>query len=125
MVRDPRSETDEPELQVVLETLEDRACRTMISSMEEPVTANELSERCEIPLSTTYRKLDSMTDSTLIEELTEIRSDGRHTTRYRIGFEEVSLALDDDREFDLAIARPSRTADERLAYLWSEVKKEV
>jgi DNA-binding transcriptional ArsR family regulator len=125
MVRDPFATEGAPDVEDVLDALHDEDCRRIIRSLEEPMTANDVSDACEIPLSTTYRKLDTMTEATLLEELTEIRPDGRHTTRYRIAFEEVLLFLEDDRSLELAVSRPARTADERLGYLWSEVRKGV
>lgn len=125
MVRDPFEEEETPELQELLDALSDPDCRTIITAIEEPMTANELSEACEIPQSTTYRKLDLLSDASLLEELTEIRKDGRHTTRYDVAFQDVNLALSEQRELELEITRPKRTADERLADMWSEVQKEL
>ncbi|WP_122089560.1 helix-turn-helix domain-containing protein [Halalkalicoccus subterraneus] len=123
MVRDPFAEGTEPELTTVLEALCDDDCREIAETVESAMTASELSEACDVPLSTTYRKLDTMTEATLLEESIEIRADGRHTSRYRLAFEEVLLSIDEDRRFELTITRPARTADERLASLWSEVKE--
>lgn len=125
MVRDPFEAEEPPPLQELLDALSDPDCRLLIQSIDEPMTASELSERCDIPQSTTYRKLDLLSEATLLEERTEIRQDGRHTTRYDVAFRNVDLSLDDDREFQLEITRPKRTADERLAEMWSEVQKEV
>lgn len=125
MVRDPFAKEDEPEIETVLEALCDEDCRTIIHRLEKPMTASDVSDTCDIPLSTTYRKLDTMADATLLEELTEIRADGRHTTRYRLGFDELLLAVEEDRTLDLRISRPARSADERLEQLWSEVRKGV
>lgn len=125
MVRDPFATEEAPGVEDVLDALHDEDCRRIIRSLEEPMTASDVSEDCDIPLSTTYRKLDAMAEATLLEEVTEIRSDGRHTTRYRIGFEEVLLFLEDDRSLGLSVSRPARTADERLEQLWSEVRRGV
>lgn len=125
MVRDPFEDSDEPDLDELLDTLSDPDCRTLVSAIDEPMTAAELSEACDIPQSTTYRKLDRLSDATLLEEVTEIRSDGRHTTRYVVAFEDLEVSLTEDREFAIEITRPKRTADERLADMWSEVQKEV
>lgn len=125
MVRDPFEDDDPPALSDVLEALSDPDCRTIIESINEPMTAGELSEACEIPQSTTYRKLDLLSDATLLEEQTEIRTDGRHTTRYELAFEDVNVAVGENRSLELEITRPARTADERLADMWSEVQKEL
>lgn len=112
-------------MQAVLDALDDPACRAIVQALEEPKTAGELSEECDVPLSTTYRKLDLLTEASLLEEQTEIRSDGHHTTRYVLGVDSVELTLTDDREFEVEIVRPPRSAEERLAHLWSEVQKET
>lgn len=125
MVRDPLSGDDSPDLQSVLDALDDADCRTIIRHLDEPKTATEVSEECDIPMSTTYRKLDLLTDASLLVEGTEIRPDGHHATRYELDFETVSLGLTETNDLEVSIDRPARTADERLASLWGEVRKET
>jgi DNA-binding transcriptional ArsR family regulator len=105
--------------------LDDPDCREIIQHLDEPMTASELNSLCDIPQSTLYRKLELLTDSTLVEESTEIRRDGHHASRYAVAFEEITLSLEDDQSLSVTIERPARTADERLAELWSEVRKET
>ncbi|MFB6107727.1 MAG: helix-turn-helix domain-containing protein [Haloplanus sp.] len=125
MVRDPLGDEDAPDLQSVLDALDDDDCRTIIRHLDEPMTATEVSEECDIPMSTTYRKLDLLTDASLLAEGTEIRPDGHHTTHYTLDFEEVHIGLTDDQELEVTIGRPVRTAEERLASMWGEVRKET
>jgi len=125
MVRDPLSGDSPPDLQSVLDALDDADCRTIIKHLDEPMTATEVSEECDIPMSTTYRKLDLLTEASLLAEGTEIRPDGHHATRYELDFDAVAIGLTEDREIEVAIDRPARTADERLASLWGEVRKET
>jgi len=125
MVRDPLSGDDPPDLQSVLDALDDPDCRTIIEHLDEPMTASEVSEECEIPMSTTYRKLDLLTEASLLIEGTEIRSDGHHATRYRLDFETVEIGLTEEHILDVSVGRPSQTADERLASIWGEVRKET
>jgi DNA-binding transcriptional ArsR family regulator len=125
MVRDPFADEGGPGLQSVLDALDDPDCRSIVRAIEEPMTADEISEAADVPLSTTYRKLDLLTEASLLEEGTEIRADGQHASRYAVSFEEVVIALAEDREFEVEISRSPRTADERLADLWSEVRKET
>ncbi|MFB6137751.1 MAG: helix-turn-helix domain-containing protein [Halobacteriaceae archaeon] len=124
MVRDPFA-AEAPALEDVLDALDDADCRAIIEALEEPMTANELSEATDVPLSTMYRKLELLTDASLLEERIDIRSDGRHTTRYALAFEEVRIALDEDRAVDVAIKRRAAAPEERLSELWSEVRKET
>ncbi|MFB6299596.1 MAG: ArsR/SmtB family transcription factor [Halobacteriales archaeon] len=125
MVRDPFGQDETPDLQEILDALDDPDCRRIVKHLKEPMTASEISDSCDVPLSTTYRKLDLLSEASLLEEQTELRPDGQHATRYRVAFEEVSIAIDEDRTFEVAISRPPQTADERLASLWSEVRKET
>lgn len=127
MARDPSGVVGEPEpeLDLVLDALEDTDCRRIVRQLDEPMTAQEVSEVTDIPQSTAYRKLDLLSDATIVDEVTEIRQDGHHTTRYLVDFDEVRIALDEGREFEVEIARPARSPDEQLARLWSEVRKET
>ncbi len=125
MVRDPLSAESVPSAPELCAALDDPDCREIIRELEEPMTAAELGERCDIPQSTLYRKLELLSEATLLEESTEIRRDGHHASKYSIAFEEIRLTLEDDRSLAVAIERPARTADERLAELWSEVRKET
>lgn len=124
MVRDPLAD-DDPELESVLEALHDEDCRKIVAVLSEPMTADKIAEATDIPLSTTYRKLDKLTEASLLEEGVEIRSDGQHASRYVVAFDEVAIALSEDNEFGVDISRRPRSADERLAELWSEVRKET
>lgn len=125
MVRDPITSESTPSAEEICSALDDPDCREIIRNLEEPMTASELTNRCEIPQSTLYRKLELLTDSTLLEESTEIRQDGHHASKYAVAFDEITLTLDEDRSLAVQIERPARTADERLAELWSEVRKET
>lgn len=124
MARD-RSTVEPDELQSVLNALDDTDARTIIQSLEEPMTASEISERCDIPLSTTYRKLDLLTDAALLTEGTAIRADGHHATTYEVAFEAVRVLLTETRDFEVEIEGGERAPDERLAEIWSKVRRET
>ena len=123
-MREPGDE-NVPDLQSVLDALDDPDCRTIVERLTEPMTANEVSEAADVPLSTTYRKLDLLTEASILKERTEIREGGHHTTKYVLDFEAVQIALSEDQEFEVSFTRPARSADERLSKLWSEVRKET
>ncbi|AEM57551.1 MULTISPECIES: helix-turn-helix domain-containing protein [Haloarcula] len=125
MVRDPFADEETPELQTVLDALDDEDCRAIVSVLEEPLTASEISDRSGVPLSTTYRKLELLTESSLLYEGVEVRSDGQHASRYAIDFEEVVISLDEELSLTVDISHRARTPDQRLENLWSEVRKET
>lgn len=124
MVRDPFVD-DSPELETVLDALDDEDCRAIVSILDEPMTASEISDESGVPLSTTYRKLELLTESSLLHEGVEVRADGQHASRYAIDFEEVVIALNENRELAVDIAHRARSPDQRLETLWSEVRKET
>lgn len=123
MVRDPFAPEAAPALQDVLDALDDPDCRRLVRRLGEPGTARELSEACDMPLSTTYRKLELLSDASLVDERTQVRAGGHHTTQFVLDFEAVTISLDEDRSFEVAIRRPARAPEERLARLWSEVRR--
>ena len=89
------------------------------------MTASEVSEACDIPMSTTYRKLDLLSEASLLAEGTQVRSDGHHATQYRLAFDSVTFGLTEARTLSVTIGRPARSAEERLASLWGEVRRET
>lgn len=127
MVRDPSIGDEEPEVDEVLGTLGDDATRAIIEELSEPMTANQLSEACGIPLSTMYRKLDRLSEASLVAESTEIRRSGQHTTRYSLDFETITVELSEDHDLDATIERPPREvgADRRLEQLWAQLREET
>lgn len=125
MVRDRLADEDDPDVDTVLDALHDDDCQVILSQLTEPRTARELLERCEIPRSTLYRKLDRLADATLVRESTEIRKDGTHANRYELDFESVVVTRDDDAKIGIEIERPAERADERLAELWADVRREL
>ena len=127
MVRDPSGRDNEYLSDDVLETLGDEPTRRIIETLSEPMTANELSEACDIPLSTMYRKLETLTDASLVAESTKIQQGGQHTTRYELDFTEISVLLSEDHDLTADIDRPSRdsTADQRLEELWAQIREET
>jgi DNA-binding transcriptional ArsR family regulator len=125
MVRDPFADEVSPALEDVLDALDDEDCRQIVSVLDEPMTASDIADESGVPLSTTYRKLELLTEASLLHEGVEVRPDGQHASRYSVSFEDVVISLDEQRTFEVEISRRAQTPDERLANLWSEVRKET
>ncbi|KAB1189281.1 MULTISPECIES: helix-turn-helix domain-containing protein [Haloferax] len=90
----------------VLDALSDRACRRILTTVQgrsEPMTAQELSVACDIPLSTTYRKLERLSDARLLEETLQLRMNGTHTHQYRSDVESVTVSLDEETGLEVDI----------------------
>jgi len=89
----------------VLEALEDRRCRRILHELyREPATAREISRACDIPLSTTYRKLKLLQETSLVETATRIREDGSHAREYSVTFDRVVVDLEGERGFTTRLA---------------------
>lgn len=117
MARPPSEEA--PSLQPVLEALDDEDCRAILRATSEPMTAPELSDACDVPRSTVYRKLELLTDASLLRERETITPGGGRTTEYERDVDDVTISVGD--ELSVSIDRPSRDADERLADIWSKL----
>jgi DNA-binding transcriptional ArsR family regulator len=116
---------DEPDPDDVFQALEDRTCREIITELDEPKTVAEIAESCEIPLSTTYRKVERLDKASLVTQRTEIRHEGHHRARYRVNFATIIVLLSQDHSLELEIERPRSDPKEGLVTLWSELRRET
>lgn len=123
--RNPAYGDTGPAVGDVLKALDDDACRTILADLSEPMTANDLSDSCDIPKSTLYRKLDLLSEAALVHERIEVGADGGRTTRYERDFSAVTISIEDDDSFSVSVDREGRSADERLAELWSDMGEEL
>lgn len=98
--------TGDADLQAVLDALGDPDCRAILQAVgPAALTASECSDACDLPLSTTYRKLELLTATDLVREELRIRRDGKHANQYRRRFEAVTVDLMDDDTFDVSVRR--------------------
>lgn len=105
---DPQDES----LPSVLEALGDSACRTILREVNDPMTAKEIADVTDLPLSTTYRKLDFLSETFLLKERTEMRPDGNHRSLYLPDYEAVRIVVDKRRNIDVSISRPAEDGTE-------------
>ena len=97
--------------QAVLAALDDDACRAILgATSEESLTATELSEQCDIPMSTAYRKVEKLTDADLVEERVRINTSGKHATEYHKCFDDVHISFDDGK-IEIEITKPEADTD--------------
>jgi predicted transcriptional regulator len=62
---------------------------------EEPLSAGEISDVCEIPSSTAYRKVETLTEAGLLSESVRICSSGSHTSEYECAISTVEIEVGD------------------------------
>jgi DNA-binding transcriptional ArsR family regulator len=99
--RDPTTRTvrAEEELRGLLRAIEDPGGRAL--------SANELTERYDLPSSTVYRKLERLTDLGLVEERIRIHRTGRHVSEYRRCVGDVRFSVVEG-EAELELLREDR-----------------
>jgi DNA-binding transcriptional ArsR family regulator len=121
------SDDGDAAVEAVCDALADEDCRAILRALDEPLTAAEVAEECDLPQTSTYRKLTKLTDGGLVEERTEIRTDGHHATRFVRDAASVVVAFDDGESFDFSVevVRENESADRRLAQLWTRVSEEL
>jgi len=95
----------ESAVQQLLDTLGDADCRAILdATREEALTANEVSEAHDLPLSTTYRKLDLLTEAGLLEERTRISQSGKHASEYTRLVDDVVISLGPRGETEVRVS---------------------
>ena len=93
-------------VQTVLDVLDDADCRQILeTTADDPMTASELSTECGLPLSTTYRKLDMLTEAGFLAERTRVRLSGKHTSEYSRIFEGVTISSGPGGGLELRVSR--------------------
>jgi len=81
-------------VQCVLDALDDEECRAILeATKQESLTAGEISEECDLPSSTAYRKIDLLADADLLTEELRLRRSGKHVSEYDCGIEDVTLTV--------------------------------
>ncbi|MFC7096765.1 winged helix-turn-helix domain-containing protein [Halobaculum marinum] len=121
------TDTPSTDLQSVLETLADPECREILTILETPRSAAEVADRCDLPRTSAYRKLEALSDAGLASTGTSIRTDGHHEKTYERTATGVLVLLDGETEggFEFELRQESPGADEHLARLWSRISEEV
>lgn len=88
---------DSSELSAVLGALEDSDCRQLVqATVDDALSATELSEECDLPLSTTYRKVEKLTDAGLLAEQIRVCSSGKHTNEYTCTVDSIHLSVESE-----------------------------
>ncbi|WP_424018848.1 helix-turn-helix domain-containing protein [Halorientalis pallida] len=101
-------------IQHVLDALDDADCRAILeATSEDALSANEVSDTCDLPLSTTYRKLELLTDAGLLEERTRLCTTGKHSSEYVRTVEDVVVSLGASGEMGLEVTQRARSPGDR------------
>lgn len=108
------SETSQVE--ALLGALEDEDCRAILeATTDDSLTASELSEACDLPLSTAYRKLELLTETGLLEEQLRLSPDGKHTSEYVRSVDDIHVSIESDIELSITHSETEEAGSSALA----------
>lgn len=81
----------------ILAALDDSDCRELLqATAADALTAATLADQCDLPLSTTYRKLELLTEAGLLEERTRLRKSGKHVSEYALVVDSLTVSVDNE-----------------------------
>lgn len=90
-----RKITDDERKQVILEIISDKYCKQILhDTLEKPKSAMEISGEKKIPISTVYRRLQTLYDAKLLAISGSINQDGKKYFLYKSKVKSISLQCD-------------------------------
>ena len=85
---------DEERKQVILEILADKYCKQILqNTLEKPKSAMEISGEKKIPISTVYRRLQTLYDAKLLSISGSISQDGKKYFLYKSKVKEIATSF--------------------------------
>ena len=115
MSTNPLSDAVEPDLQSVFDVLTSKQCRSVLRSLDSPMSASEIATTCHLPRSTVYRKLEQMVEAGLLDKA----DSSRGATQYCLGFDEVVVSYESDG-LDVSVNTEPRSASDQLSELLAD-----
>lgn len=103
--------SDDNDVAAITALLADECVRTiLLETITEPMSAETLSERCDVSPQTVYRRLDDLEEHDLVTEQTRLDSAGHHHKVYAATLDRLVVDLTVDG-FELQLTRRERMAD--------------
>ncbi|WP_257297891.1 helix-turn-helix domain-containing protein [Haloarchaeobius sp. FL176] len=111
---------DERPIEEILDTIGDETAREVLAAVsEEPRSAKEVAEFCDLSLPTVYRRIEMLKEHELISSETLVARDGNHYDAFKSNFDATVIRLKED-EYDIRIYRKENLPD-RFSSLWDEL----
>lgn len=82
----------------ILDIISDERSRKILAALEDEMTPQEISDSCGIPLSTVYRKLEKMSETSLVTQglRIETRGKGEPPKTFEAAFDKLTVAFSQD-----------------------------
>lgn len=110
---DHRTETvyDDETIQELLDPLDDEDCLHILDAIDEnALSASEIAAACDLPLSSTYRKIEQLVDAGVVSQGVRLSENGNHTAEYERLVDDVMVSVS-ATGFEVRIVR--RDSDRR------------
>ncbi|WP_207891167.1 winged helix-turn-helix domain-containing protein [Natrarchaeobius oligotrophus] len=110
----------------VLGSLGKKYSPDILRSAHEPKSAQELSDELDIPVTTSYRRVEVLTELGLLEDDEDDREfgePGRSQTLYRRNVEEIVIRFEED-ELEIESKEPD-VASQRLTSVWEDLGRGI
>lgn len=115
--------SEERDISGILEILDDDYARAILeSTRRKQMSAKELSEVCDMSVSTVSRRVNTLLEYDLLIERTHIDSDGHHYSEYEARLDRVDIQLL-ETGFDVRIELREDAVD-RFTRIWSNMRNE-
>ncbi|QRV17342.1 winged helix-turn-helix domain-containing protein [Haloterrigena salifodinae] len=111
--------TDESDSDEILALLDDSYAQEILRrTRNTPMSAKDLSEACDISISTVYRRVERLIDCGLLAERRIPQSDGNHYSMYETRLDELTVTLTDDG-FEVTVSeRATGNLADRFTEMW-------
>ncbi|MFB6156103.1 MAG: helix-turn-helix domain-containing protein [Haloferacaceae archaeon] len=104
-------------LEDVVSLLDDEYARDILAQTSiKPMSAEELSERCDASLPTVYRRVNRLKDHDLVTEQQQMDPDGHHYKTYAARLDRVVVELDEGT-YEMTVDRTEPDVADRFASL--------
>ncbi|MFB6112530.1 MAG: ArsR/SmtB family transcription factor [Halodesulfurarchaeum sp.] len=105
----------------VLQVLGNRYNPQILQATNTPKSAQELSDELDIPIATSYRRIEELTDQDLLDlEGKEVSDEGRQTKVYRRKIDELTIVFEGE---EVILDFKERTeAKNQLVDVWSDLQ---
>lgn len=115
--------TAETDPDAVFDLLGDEYVRDILAATSrEPLSAKELSQRCDMSVSTVYRRAEALMDEGLLAERTHIDRDGHHHSEYEATVDHLDVDIEDGA-LTVELER-SEDAVDRFTRVWEDIRRE-
>jgi len=96
----------------LMSALNDEKSRRILSeTTQEALSAGEISDRCDIPLSTAYRKLEQLVDAGILIERVRLSSHPDYTREYLLDVTALTVDIGGESGVSLVVSRRSPSAE--------------